>query len=105
MLKQFIDLKNVLSSSGFICFSFELALAWRFSVSLVVTLMFYCSLQFLVFSCQIKEDKSGNKVEECRKQCHVDFQLETLKYEANSLLNITQMQSLGFFVHSVQLSS
>lgn len=54
MLKQFIDLKNVLSSSGFVVFFFvvlflSLFPSWHllggFLSALVVTVMFYCSLQ------------------------------------------------------------
>lgn len=46
MLKQFIDLKNVLTSSRlYVCF-FEVGTCLAFfSVGLVVTVMFYCSLQ------------------------------------------------------------
>lgn len=80
MLKQFIALKNLLSSSGFFsCFLFfQLALAWRFSVSLGSP----CYVSIAAYSSQsvpakIKEDKPGDRVEECRKQCRVDFQLET----------------------------
>lgn len=82
MLKQFIALKNLLSSSGFFsCFLFfQLALACRFSVSLGSP----CHVSIAAYSSQsvpakIKEDEPGDRVEECRKQCRVDFQLETLK--------------------------
>lgn len=63
----------------FFLFSFfQLALAWRFSVSLGSP----CYVSIAAYSSQsvpakIKEDKPGDRVEECRKQCRVDFQLET----------------------------
>lgn len=95
MLKQFIDLKNGEASSFFfffpvvvilsvvVCFFF---LSWHllghFPSALEVSVVFYCSLQRPVRSVQEMEeedDESGHRVEECRRQCRVDFQFETLK--------------------------
>lgn len=66
----------------FVCLFFELALAWRFSVSLGSHC--YVLLQPTIASLLLpkkkkKEDKPDDRVEECRKQCHVDFQLETCR--------------------------
>lgn len=85
---------------------FVLALAWRLPVSLGVHL--YVLLQPTVASLFLPKYKGGQAWRQggrVQEQCHVEFSIgdpENMKLDL--LLNITQTQSLGFYVHSGQLS-
>lgn len=114
MLKQFRNWrkKNVLTSSGCM-FSFFFLFIFSFLVCVGTFLAIFVSLgsHFNVIlqpkvASQMKKDESGDRVEECRKQCHLEFQIgdPENRNEARSLINITQTLFLGFFVHNGRLS-
>lgn len=97
MLKHFIDLKNVFSP--LIIFWGFLFFFWVGTCSVVVCQPWsslLCSIA--AYSGQSVLDKIKDKpcktVEECRKQCHVDFQLETCHAKEHSKISSKATQPL-----------
>lgn len=85
------------------CKIFKLALV-RLLTSLVTGFAFYCSQSVCLPT--FSKDKSDNRWVECRKTVPCCFSIgDPEKSEATSCwVNVTRRQSLGFFLHSEQLS-